>query len=674
MNRNPEVFRKFNAFLKHAKGKCPIIAYITPLVPAVKCIIKHRLASGIGYYHGFDGREVGDWFRGRAPDARRGPGGVRYQRFPDWEEVAPPGEPIPEDAPAEYLSGLPEESVELIKKAGLFFYAFLNYDPDEVVPRFLDVFGERFIPGLVMEANHHFYPGVAKAMSQDPEPNRDKAYRAGRDRVRAAFESNYPYGLSGSGVEWYQAAGITKQKRWDHEVANGNFQVQLAFLRGVSQQYDIPFITYVAPMGNSPEGLWGTKVDPDTPFGKVLNCTYFSGGKPDHLLEREWFQAWFSGSAAVVMEAADFYLFRKGKDKSTFEPGCMAEAMKKLNYLAYESDFERGTPCRPGCILMDERHGWDFPCAPDAHNWDPPGILARKIWGFFDYTHQDLMVDNFFGAVYPGYELGGAWGCEPGDLVQTPYGESFDVLMSNAGLKALQKYPVLFPIGQPKLTKAYKAKLEQYVSRGGTLVLNISQVDCDWQQFLGVRFSPKFNRWYKGLGTLRASDRSEWLAPNHLWNENRYHYSRIEATKAKVLAVTEQGDPLVVCRELGKGKVYLVTAHFMQEISGHHRPNGLLNISKFLIGQALLPHQRVRVRGPHIDYLVNDTKEGLSVMLLNNSGDVWSGWVTLPGMAKATVREWYAGARVHSHRACGDLSVRLSVPGNGLRLLAVTRK
>ena len=98
----------------------------------------------------------------------------------------------------------------------------------------------------------------------------------------------------------------------------------------------------------------------------------------------------------------------------------------------------------------------------------------------------------------------------------------------------------------------------------------------------------------------------------------------------------------------------------------------LINISKFLIGQVLLPHQKVRVRGPHIDYLVNETKEGLSVMLLNNSGDVWSGWIGLPGMGKATVREWYAGARVHSHRVRGDRSVRLSIPGNSLRLLAVT--
>lgn len=74
MKKNQKVVRNLNAFLKHTKGKCPIVAYTVPLVPAVKCIIENRLASGIGYYQGFAGQEVGDWFRGTNKETRTGPG------------------------------------------------------------------------------------------------------------------------------------------------------------------------------------------------------------------------------------------------------------------------------------------------------------------------------------------------------------------------------------------------------------------------------------------------------------------------------------------------------------------------------------------------------------------------------------------------------------------------
>lgn len=137
--------------------------------------------------------------------------------------------------------------------------------------------------------------------------------------------------------------------------------------------------------------------------------------------------------------------------------------------------------------------------------------------------------------------------------------------------------------------------------------------------------------------------------------------------------MTEQGDPLVLRRKHGKGEVYLVAAHHLQEISGLHRPNGLLEVAKFLIGHVLAPYQKLRVRGPHLNYLVNETSDGLAVMLLNNSPDEWLGWVTFPGLRAATATEHYAEERLHCHLEGCDLSVRLRIPGNSLRLLSVRR-
>ena len=683
MEKDARIPRRLNAFLKHTKGKCPIIAYFEPIVPAVKCAIEHRLVSGVAYWATYEGHEVANNFvfyqtGGRVPAARKrskGPGGTKFTCGLNWDEMVREGEPTPIDAPVEHLCGVPAESVELIKKAGLFFYSFLAFDEGRIDSTvYLDTFGDHWIPGLLSEEDSSLYRHLQELHAKKPIADRDEAYEKAREYIRQHFEQKRPYGISGSSVLWYQGAAITKQKRWDHELATGNFQVQAAFLRGVSQQYDIPFIIYAAPWAYSPDGIFGMKADSETPFGKVLNCPAYAAketGKPDHLLEREWYFGWFSGAAALVLESMQLRLFKQGKDKGTFEPGQIADRVRRLNHLAFESDFDRGVPYRPACILMDERHGWDLPRSPDAI-YDKPMMQRRKIWGVFDHTDEDVMVDNFLGAIYPGYETGGSCGSPGGELTPTPYGESFDVLMSNATAEALAKYSVVFPLGRPKLTQSFKRRLEDYVANGGDLVLNISQVDYDWRDFLGVTLSPKHNLRYTALGALRVSDYSEWLEPVQLWRESRYRYVRVEATDREVLAVTEQGDPLVICHRHGRGRVYLVTAQFMQEVSGLHRPNGLLKISRHLIGHVLEARQRMRVRGPALHYMVNETSGGLSVMLLNNKPELWSGWVTFPRLAGAAVREWFEGERLHVHSACGDLSIRLAIPSYSLRILSVT--
>lgn len=688
MAKDSKVLRRFNAFLRQTKGRCPIIVYIDPVVPAVRCVIENGLASGIAFWSVYQGQEVGGNFVAyqtgeRVPAAKkrsRGPGGIKFTSAAEWDEFTPFDHPTPLDAPVEYVIDLPPESIELIKRAKLFFYSFLAFDDGIVDPAYyLETFGDYWIPGLLSEEDGSLYTHLQQLHAETPIADRDEAYQKAREYISKHFRERRPYGISGSGLAWYQGAAITKQKRWDQELANGNFQVQAAFLRGVSQQHDIPFIIYAAPWGYSPDGSFGMKADPETPFGKVLNCPRHAVGKPDHLLEREAYFSWFSGPAALVLESTQIYLFKQGKDKDTFEPTESAGRIKHLNHLAFESDFDRGVPYRPACILMDERHGWSLPSSPDAI-YDQPLLNRRKIWGIFERQNEDVMVDNFFGAIYPDYHFGAQFGHGRGELTDTPYGESFDVLMSNAGEKALAKYPVVFPVGQPKLTQSFKTKLENYVSQGGNLVLNISQVDYEWQDFLGVKFTPKHNMSYTALGALRVSDHSEWLDPNLLWSEFRYRYTRLEAKGAEVLAVTEQGDPLVVCHKYGKGQVYLVTAHFMQEIAGLHWPDGLLKVAKHLIGHVLSPYQKMRVRGPALHYMVNETKvhlersrkDGLSVMLLNNQSELWHGWVTFPAMGKATVQEWYAEERLHTYSACGDLAVRLDIPSYSLRILSVS--
>lgn len=680
--KSARVTRAFNDFLKHTNGKCPIIAYFDPIVPAVKCAIEHNLVSGISYWVVYKGKELASNFWGyetgaRDSEARKkslGPGGVPYTPGAGWDEVERPAAAEPLDGPVKYVSDLPQKSIDLIKQAGLFFYTYLAFDDGRIDPEvYLDTFGEKWIPGLLSEEDHSLYVNLAKHHARNPIKDRDEAYRLAREYMKWFYEEKRPYGLSGSAVAWFQAASMTGQQRWDHELATANFQVMAGFLRGVSRQNNIPFIIYAAPWAYGPDNIWGMRAEPQTPFAKVLNCpAYVAGGKPPHLLERLWYFCWFSGPAALVLESTQIQLFKQGADKDTFEPGLTAPIMKRLNHLAFDSEFDRGTPYRPACVLLDERHGWTVPSTPDAV-FDNPQRERRKVWGVFDGTHQDIMIDNFFGAIYPGYERANEMGARRGSLAVTPYGESFDVLLSNAPAAALSEYPVTFVVGRPVADDDFRERLDAYAGGGGHVILNIEQVTFEWQDMLGVRFDPRHNRYYTALGAQRVSDYSEWLNPRMLWEEPRYRYARLQAGKdAEVLALTEQGDPLVVRTRRGKGWVTLVTAQWMQELDGTQWPGGLLNVAKHVIGDALAPHQKIRVRGPLLQYMVNTTEQGLSVLLINNSDALWHGWVTFPGMEQALVKEWYAGDSLRRHAANGALSVRLDIPSYSLRLLSVT--
>ncbi|GEM_PF-2871344 len=683
MKRERRLIQHLNAFLKHTRGKCPIIGYFEPILPMVKCAVEHRLVSGVAYWAVYEGMGIGENFvryrtGERVPEAKkrsRGPGGVPFVCADEWEESVREGEPAPLDAPYEYRQEVQPEAVELINQAGLFFYSFLPFDEGRVDSlRYLGMFGGRWIPGLLSEEDHSVYPHLSELHKEAPIADRNEAYAKAMDYALEHFRKERPYGLGGSGVAWYQAAALTRQGRWDHELANGNFQVQAAFLRGVSRQHDIPFVIYAAPWGYDHDGMFGVKADPEIPFGQILNCPLHAAkdvGKPDHLLEREAYFSWFSGPAALVLEDMQLRLFKKGKDKDTFEPTAFSEVIRRLNRLAFDSDFDRGEPLRPACILLDERHGWTLPHHPDARS-DTPFLQRRKVWGLFDYENQDVMVDNLFGAIYPGYEMAGGCGCTGGNLAPTPYGDSFDVLFTNAGAKPLARYPVAILAGCPEPTPALQRRLEEYVIDGGSLLLNISQVAHDWEDFLGVRFSPRHNMQYTALGVLRPADCSEWLSPPNVMEEPRYRYVRLEADGAETLAVTERGDPLVLCHTVGRGKVCLIAAEFAQEISGAHRPNGLLNVTRETIARLLEPHQKMRVRGRRLHYMVNETPRGLSVMVLNNEARIWRGWVSFPGHAGAEVREWYAEETLQTHSAERELAARLVIPPYGLRLLSVT--
>ena len=61
---------------------------------------------------------------------------------------------------------------------------------------------------------------------------------------------------------------------------------------------------------------------------------------------------------------------------------------------------------------------------------------------------------------------------ETGTMINSPYGDSFDVLLQNASQEVLNSYPALVLSGDIKLSSKEADLYKEYVNQGGILVLN----------------------------------------------------------------------------------------------------------------------------------------------------------------------------------------------------------
>ena len=80
-------------------------------------------------------------------------------------------------------------------------------------------------------------------------------------------------------------------------------------------------------------------------------------------------------------------------------------------------------------------------------------------------------MHNVLDLFYPGYAASSYHHNETGFITPTPFGDGVDVLLADASLDLLARYPVLF-VATPIISSVLETrlKLEQYVRGGGQLV------------------------------------------------------------------------------------------------------------------------------------------------------------------------------------------------------------
>ena len=245
-------------------------------------------------------------------------------------------------------------------------------------------------------------------------------------------------------------------------------QMTYAFIRGASKQHGTLLFSDVCTFTN-----WGHKVPGDPAPTKCSRGSGFHGptcGTSYSAMKRLLFNTLMSDAALVGFESWLFYPARlPGGANATLSPmGRMFSATKK--WAAATPAAERGVHLSTVAIFLDVFSGWETPCTDPGWQWSTQ--FGQNVYGEADY-----LADNIFELAYPGYRSAGHHKDASHELSPTPYGDVFDVLLSDAGAELLGHYDTVIVAHVLSTRKTIvAANLQRFVDGGGSLVLTISSL------------------------------------------------------------------------------------------------------------------------------------------------------------------------------------------------------
>lgn len=260
-------------------------------------------------------------------------------------------------------------------------------------------------------------------------------------------------------------------------------QARMALGRGASRQFDVVFATQTSP--------W---------YGGI---TFYEDGEGDNVPRgghsswfqaRTWYLTWLGGGAFACPEAAQLSFFQRPpeqKGKSYNLPVIDQKAPEDRRY-KLSSTGERakqfvsvinahtdiGIPYTPFALILDHYAGFQV----------LPGAGRVYPWWRLEPTAGDMETALILDTIYPKtviYKSGDVFN-ESRLMVNSPYGESFDILLSNINAEKLKLYPVAILLGDHQLTPEFRTTLNSYLKGGGYLVLNqrlANQLGPDIERF-----------------------------------------------------------------------------------------------------------------------------------------------------------------------------------------------
>lgn len=322
---------------------------------------------------------------------------------------------------------------------------------------------------------------------------------------------NYGGGLDGSDpdtrqqaannvVNWLQSQMATQVTgpyssmdsftRWQHYTAEAGYdyigceiganvnapQLSIAFTRGAAKQYnesmglggvDAWFVDFSLWNWTGMINYSGDETmhrHDDSFHSNVVN--HENAGQSVSAARRAYYMAYMSGAQWLIneggAESACYPTLNKAENAYTLTPhGKMNQAF----YDFTQRNPDRGVTMVPFGIVIPRDHG-----LPYGHWMANDGNY--KVFDRFVFTDGDWMIDNLFRLLYPNNYPNQNIRDDGKQQVNTPYGDTVDILTDRADENVLNTYPVIILAGDVDLTPAMRLKYTNYVQNGGTLLLN----------------------------------------------------------------------------------------------------------------------------------------------------------------------------------------------------------
>jgi hypothetical protein len=443
-----------------------------------------------------------------------------------------------------------------------------------------------------------------------------------------------------------------------------NFAMRIAFARGAARQYGANFLYYHAPnFGDTATTFTKAQnfAGPDNFFHTRYGATM---GTSLSWYRKSYYLYYMAGASAIYLEQGHDQFFKPGPGEHPFQLNPLGHITDEFMRFA-EKHAERGTPYTPIAFLLDPAHGWDM---TDYPQWP---------FGISQIDRSDRALRELFGAsYYPAPVTEG----EPATsdrqaYVASIFGDVFDVLVaSETHREAIDAYRALVVGGRIDWSPAWAARLEDYVRKGGVLVLNAAQAKGLSAELLGVRLR----------GEQAEADNASCLSHGEAQADlhgQMFRYERVEQLKGtQVLIETQTGHPLVTVNKLGRGKVVFVT---LPDLLGEDErlPPFVAHLLAHLCADATPVH----VRG-EVQYLINRTERGWVVTLINNKG-VWKPQqglaqvdrsasvevkLSLTGKGIEQAREWIEDRPIDISREGGHPTVTINLAPGGIGIVELT--
>ena len=411
------------------------------------------------------------------------------------------------------------------------------------------------------------------------------------------------------------------------------------------------------------------------------NGKLVTGWSPS-MFERTMFAAYMGGADVILNEAINYGF---GARESGLNP--LGVVVRDFADFSLRRHPDRGIPEVPIALLQDHFSGYE----PQFGEYDQ---TPRKWYRQNVYTPGDQMFSGLLDVAYPGYKSWGTivanapWRVEDASgtvddqasqaafrralaasnadprvwepMGNTRWGESLDVITDRARLDTLLRYRIVVLANSGPIAADLLADLTEYARRGGTVVVNASQLKAGFDPLTNVEISA-------GRGTAESVTWSDGT----VIPESEFDYVPVEpGDDTEIVATTTDGSPAIVHHWLGAGSVYLTTADRLLD----NTERDVLTSGQRLFDELHAAVATVTVDGPALQYLVNKVGTSTVVTLINTDvgGSTWRGRLRFrTDAAAASVQEWTADLPVESSVEGGEVVVDATVPPFGVHVYAM---